>query len=46
MGLCDVEAKGRSLLLFRMWTQGNQEDTIPAEWQDYWDISAYEDNPP
>jgi hypothetical protein len=46
MDLCDVEAKGRTLLLSRMWTQGKQSGTIPAEWQEYWNLSAYVDNPP
>jgi hypothetical protein len=29
--LCDVEAKGRALLIARIWTQGKLTGTIPAE---------------
>jgi hypothetical protein len=43
---CDVEAKGQALLISRMWTQGKLMGTIPAEWQEYWNLSVYEDNLP
>jgi hypothetical protein len=43
---CDVEAKSRALLIARIWTQGKLKGTLPAEWQEYWDIEAYKGNPP
>jgi hypothetical protein len=39
--LGDVEAKSRALLIGRIWTQGKLKGTLPAEWQEYWDIEAY-----
>jgi len=44
--LCDVEAKSRALLIARMWSQGKLKGTLPADWQEYWDIEAYKGNPP
>jgi hypothetical protein len=45
-GLTDVDAKCRALLLTRVWTHGQREESASAEWQQYWKLQTYRETPP
>jgi hypothetical protein len=46
LGLTDVEAKCRALLLYRMWTQSERVGEITAEWHRYWNLNTPRENLP
>jgi hypothetical protein len=46
MGLIDIAAKCRALLLCRMYPQGHNDRTITAAWMRYWKLTGRQENPP
>jgi len=45
-GLTEVTTKCRTLLITRLWLQGQRIGTLTAGWQKYWGIKGLRNNPP
>jgi hypothetical protein len=46
MGLIDIAAKCRALLLGRVYRQGHNDKTVTAAWMRYWNLTGRRENPP